>query len=701
MSLLSRFLLCLLLLAFLQPWRLVASTPAADGVLKYVAEEETFLVEEVTGEEGFINELPLNAAQTGLHAIEEGAFIAAPAFSSSFTEVPATGVLVEPPVSSLDEIVMDQVSLMERANKSTPQASNLGDHTLKLPQGLIANFLRSLEAKQAVYKAEHQQTAQELQTKYPELVQQIDAWKWVVDAWNGCSTPEAKAACYQNVAGMTFSMPSELYRLVALSQAMKIMEDAIAYIHHLSSVLKEDGTNPFFTEINVVNSDVQHLEKAVDAIMRLSEQRNRCLTLAAKTDIKFKEAAVTAQEAIASYSQFAQEMKEGDAPAAFLFYVNGFSLEFKALKSELEAQGATKGYKSYQFMINDLKPDRINDIEKLPEKAAQARREDAIEAADAFEQAACYYLQAVQAAVNEPKTDHVCSFISKIGGDFSLAAFYTSIAAKTLQQAALAKHQGYEEAMKMFEKAADYQLQAAQVHSQAAKTAASADSKKADSFFSIAWHIRDAAGSFEKAAEVKREGLGEVATVFEQAANYYLQAAKTCSKEGAWEGGDFSQAGEYANHAARSLKQAAQARSEGKAEAVSEFDQAVQAFFQAVQSSINGGKYDSIRIHYQDAYYHQWRAEIYRQEGVEQGDAFSRQIFDDFEKLYEKIIERRSTFNIEDYKGLFYELCCAGEEYKLALRAVVDDGDLEAARAHQQKAYEHYERGEILYGKWH
>ena len=76
MTLLARFSIFLLLLSFLQPWRLTASTPGAEDVLKYVTEEESHLFDEITGEESSINHLPPpNAVQTAPHVIEERLFI--------------------------------------------------------------------------------------------------------------------------------------------------------------------------------------------------------------------------------------------------------------------------------------------------------------------------------------------------------------------------------------------------------------------------------------------------------------------------------------------------------------------------------------------------------------------------------------------------------------------------------------------------
>ena len=914
-----RLLLFLFLLSFPSAMKAggFGSKYRGSGV-KHVCEEGARLGDEVAREEGFINELPLNAAEVAPHVTEESAFIEPSSMDvdsiaepkSSLPEPEELGSQKRQRVASLDEIFMDDIST-EIRNNNTPIAANLGNRILSFSPDIIFQFLRSPVAKQTDYKQKYQQAVEELQEKYPNLANEIAVWKDAVEEWSECRIPQKKEALYQSIIALASSMPSELYQLVTLTQAMKIMEDAIVYTHYLPFAWEkyDQNTNTeeakiagarakiiLLSQLDTINSNIEHLEKAADAVMRFSEQRNRCLTSAAsakviattetnrymitsnnKIAIMFEEAAATAQEAIMSFYQFAQYMKEGDVPAAFPFYVKGFSLELKAVTSELEAKGfpntavpyylkdnveklpeeaaqarregaleaanafeqaadyylqalqaavnerktgdmhrffskkeddfsraacytgmaaktlkqaahaKRQGYEkavkmfektaSYEFQAAGVylqaiqtassadkeKAEKFSDIafymsdaagsfEKAGEakregfgeaveafeqaahyylqaanistkksawetgafrragidakgaalslkQAAQAKREGAIEAANVFEQSADYYFQAVQAALNEPKTGEVCSFISKRGDNFSKAASYTSRGAETLKQATRAKNQGYEEAVKMFEKAASYEVQAGQVYLKAAQAAFSADDEEARGFSDIACLIRNAAGSFEKAAQTKNEGFLDVTKVFEQAAHYYLQAAGVRPKEAGWKKGSFSGAGGYANRAAWSLKQAAQARNENKIEAAKEYDQAVQAFNQVAQSALNGEEYDSWRVHEQNAYYHQWRAEIYRQEGVEQGDAFSRQIFDEFENFEKKLWKSRSGYDIHDYGDVFSELSSADTEYRLAHRAAVADGDLEAARAHQKKAYEHYERAKILYAK--
>src|SRR3990167_5281266 len=71
---LLRFFLYFLLLCCLQPWRMMASTPGGEELLKYVYEEGMRFVDEVIEEEGSINhQPPLNSVQITSHIAEERA----------------------------------------------------------------------------------------------------------------------------------------------------------------------------------------------------------------------------------------------------------------------------------------------------------------------------------------------------------------------------------------------------------------------------------------------------------------------------------------------------------------------------------------------------------------------------------------------------------------------------------------------------
>src|SRR3990167_7943991 len=70
---LLRFFLYFLLLSCLQPWRMMASTPGGEELLKYVYEEGTHFVDRSIEEELDITNLPpQNVVQTASHTDEEG-----------------------------------------------------------------------------------------------------------------------------------------------------------------------------------------------------------------------------------------------------------------------------------------------------------------------------------------------------------------------------------------------------------------------------------------------------------------------------------------------------------------------------------------------------------------------------------------------------------------------------------------------------
>src|SRR3990167_4291082 len=109
---LLRFFLYFLLLCCLQPWRMMASTPGGEELLKYVYEEGTHFVDGDIEEEIDITHLPpQNVVQTASHTDEEGrVFIAASPINTDSiedttylsSEASETAALVEQPISLLD-----------------------------------------------------------------------------------------------------------------------------------------------------------------------------------------------------------------------------------------------------------------------------------------------------------------------------------------------------------------------------------------------------------------------------------------------------------------------------------------------------------------------------------------------------------------------------------------------------------------------
>src|SRR3990167_6376177 len=378
-----RFFLILLLLSFLQSSRLEASPAGMEECLEYIAAEGVRLFYWVIGAEEFINHRSLlNAAQTIPHAAEERIS------SETMNQVSSTErkysvnpsekcarestnhqsdssnlnqCIDLPTAYSLQPIAsirpVGRIVTTELSGQATSQVSNLGSHILGLPSGLIFQFLRSPEVKQAVYKAEHQQTIQELQEKYPNLADKIAIWKRVVEEWNGCFTLEKKETRYQQLKVLASTMNSQLYHLVALSQAMNIIEDAIAYTHYLPRAWEKYDQNLnteeekiatamaktiLLAQIDAINNNILDLEQAAEAILILSEQKNRCLAAAAGVtaaeDVniiaKLQTAAKIVGESIAFYCQFGQKMRGGDASAASLILMKALSSEYNALEQE-------------------------------------------------------------------------------------------------------------------------------------------------------------------------------------------------------------------------------------------------------------------------------------------------------------------------------------------------------------------------------
>src|SRR3990167_2783602 len=382
-------------------------------------------------------------------------------------------------------------------------AGRLGDYILSLPAEMIAQFLRSPEPKQAAYKAEHEQTVQELQAQYPcltcpELAQKIVDWKRAVERWSECRFPEEQEACYQNVVALASEMPSELYRLVALSQAMKIMENAKAYSYYLPRAFEQYDKDTeteeartmatrskiiLLAQIDAINNNIEKLEKAAEAILTLAEQRHRCLAAAdaarrAAIDeatipfmLKvhndsakmFEEVVEMDKKAITNYCQFSQKMREGDVPVASKFRMKGFYLECDALQTvyfiqsyQAEASEDSTKANNYSTASKRARHAAIT----LCREAVGARSEKQIEAAKAYEQAIYYCLQVAQACADGDSVKEK---------NFSLAVIKTKFAARSFSNASVVKKRGEIEIAKSYEKEALYHLRRAELYAQEGK----------------------------------------------------------------------------------------------------------------------------------------------------------------------------------------------------------------------------------------
>ena len=614
MTLHSRFFLFVLLLTSLQPLRLAASTPDTENFLKYVAEEGGHLLDEVTGEEGSINHLSSpNAVQPTTQAVQERILrttsstpimdthsIADP--TSSFFVAPETTAIIEPPVGFLHGNSIAQVSSTETMPPPVSTGKSLGDRILALPTELISISLRSLETKQTAYKADHQQTVQELQIKYPALAQKITVWKRAVDAWNAISGKADKAAYYQDVVTLTADMPPELYRLVALSKAMKIMEDTTTYTHYLPLALEKYRSDPrnnvyqafFFQKLDIINNNIKKLENAADAILSLSEQTNRCLAAAAtvpteeNNDIEdgddiaddvniaedFQNAARTAEQAVVSYCQFSQQMKEGVPAIAYFSRIKGFSLECNALEQEYRSQHAVNadnedGTQAMNFLHAAYDAERAA---ASLEKAAYARRQGKTNIAKVYEQAAQYHFQIAQTVANGngAETENIAK-----------AAKYLDDAACRFEFRVRPNNEDAVEITADYKKVATY-------HLQAAHALVKGDSTKVQNFSNAVQYAYYEASELKDATQAKSEGQDEIANAHNQAAEYYSQTAQAAVNGNNTEVEKFSSAAEHAASAARKLKDATQARSEGQQKIANAHEKSAQYCSQAAQAIVNG-----------------------------------------------------------------------------------------------------------------
>ncbi|OHE76454.1 MAG: hypothetical protein A3F67_07570 [Verrucomicrobia bacterium RIFCSPHIGHO2_12_FULL_41_10] len=269
---LLRFFLYFLLLCCLQPWRMMASTPGGEELLKYVYEEGTHFVDGDIEEEIDITHLPpQNVVQTASHTDEEGrVFIAASPINTDSiedttylsSEASETAALVEQPISLLDNnIPLVEVPVTITRVYSSPK------HMLELPQDpidYIMEFLIKLpEAKKATYKIDHRKAINEFQAQYPNLADTIVTWKQAVEEWSECPISE-KDLRYQTVETLAADMPPELCRLVALSQAMKIIEDTTAYRNFLRLAFEQYDKNAQTEDKYSINPSLEYARGSID-----------------------------------------------------------------------------------------------------------------------------------------------------------------------------------------------------------------------------------------------------------------------------------------------------------------------------------------------------------------------------------------------------------------------------------------------------
>src|SRR3990167_6680034 len=567
----ARFLLCFLFLFFLQRWRLAASTPGGEEMLKSLAEKTSSFFEDGVVEENLIPSPPLDTIQAAPRTIEEGAF--------------------------------RETSPMN--THSTTDPIDLGNRIMELPWELIEIFLRSPKAKQDAYKADHEQAVQELLKQYsqdPELAPQIVTWRKAVCNWD-VSSGQEKEDCYQQAEILVSKMPQELYQLAALSQAMKILEDATAYSRYLPLALakyNEDtenlslksletsdssyhsnvqepsipcsssvsatfqtGSNNkayqayFLSKLDTINNNIKKLEELADTIVRLSQQKNHYLTSAAavrEAAAEFKEAAEKAQQSIECYLQCGQKMKEGDAPAASLLRLQGRSSECASLESWYRGSAVHANVEGDSIRAqNFLKAaGTVFRVSVFLENAPKYRKSGAVEALEALEQMAQYYFQAAQAFVNGDESQ---------AENFSKAAEGVLRASVFLESALEYRKSGAVEALEALKLGAQYYFQAAQAF-------ANGDESQAENFSKAAEGVLRASVFLESALKYRKSGDVEALEALEQMAQYYFQAAQAFVNGDESQAENFSKAAEGVLRASLFLESALEYRKSGAVEAL-------------------------------------------------------------------------------------------------------------------------------------
>src|SRR3990167_855512 len=250
------------------------------------------------------------------------------------------------------------------------------------------------------------------QLPYPELAQKNIVWKRAVEEWSECPIPAEKNLRYQRVDVLASTMPSELYRLVALSQAMKIMEDTTAYLFRIAGFSLE----------------CYALEKEYRAQAVAANNRGR-----AQESWNFQNAADKAHSATKTLNQAAQTRNKGKVEVAKT-YEQAARYHFQA------AQTAIYGDSTEVENFSDAAR-YLDDAAVLLKDAAHARSQGQVKMARVYEQAA-------QTTTNG-------------GSTFPSAVSNAVCAADNLKNAALASAEGEVAAAKTFEQVAQYYFQTA------------------------------------------------------------------------------------------------------------------------------------------------------------------------------------------------------------------------------------------------
>ena len=152
--------------------------------------------------------------------------------------------------------------------------------------------------------------------------------------------------------------------------------------------------------------------------------------------------------------------------------------------------------------------------------------------------------------------------------------------ASSLQRAAQTKSQGYTEATKAYEQAAQY-------HFQAAQATTNGDSTKAENFSTASYNTYWTGRALEKVGQTRDEGQIEAAKAYEQTAQFFFHAIQAAVQGNRAEVESFSSAARNAHSAAELLENAAQAKNKGNIEVAKAYEQAAQYQLQAAQAANN------------------------------------------------------------------------------------------------------------------
>ena len=336
-------------------------------------------------------------------------------------------------------------------------------------------------------------------------------------------------------------------------------------------------------------NNILNLEKVADSTIRLSEQRNRCLVFAAAATaegraniaVSFNSAAEVAQEAIASYSQFAQKMKEGESTLAYQFRVKGLFLECNCIELEYRAKNNSVLNKKEGEVLFSVLLTQVDNAKRVLEEAVQARTNGQVEVATMLEEAVQYRFQAVKALSDSDITKE---------NYFSTAYSDTISAATYFKEAAQARSNNQVEVAETYEQAAQYSRQAAQAASDQDITKENYFSTASFNAISVVTHLQRITQYKFQAAREEAEGNIEAAEAFQKAAQYRLQAVTDGDK---MKVNNFLTAAYHAAIAVEPLKKAAQAVSEGQVEVSAAFNQSAQYHFQSAEAIVNGNNIEA------------------------------------------------------------------------------------------------------------